>query len=97
MIEAACSVELSATRTENQNCGFPPPAAGLRQQSLDIMRPDSAFESMKEHKNGGGVRSIEMVEVEKITVRSFEAFDPCRSRRLLSEELSPESLGMSPG
>jgi hypothetical protein len=92
VIKPAGSVELISAGAKDQNNTAPLPSAGFAEQSLDIMGSDGALESVKKEQNGRPGGRIQMVQVEKISVRSLEPLDTGRVWGLPAEELSPQSL-----
>jgi hypothetical protein len=53
------------------------------------MRPDRALETVKQDQKWSVVRTFEMVNVEKIAIRSVEPFNSCFVERLSPEKFSP--------
>ena len=97
MIKAAGAIGFGTARTPECEIGAPPAALHFEEESLCVMRVDTAFEAVEDENvwcawRGVIARCVEAMDVDEITVGSIKAVDVCGDERMTAGETAPECL-----
>src|SRR5262249_33350756 len=93
MVERRRAIHLAAARAKVEHDGTNTEAVGLSHQSRDIVRPRRPFQAVEnQDQTRVGIRRVEPVEIEEITVACLEALPPKTRRGEATKEGTPECL-----
>lgn len=95
VIKPPAPVQFGTTGPEDHHCRVPATATGFVEKALYIVRPGGAFEAMQNQENRSTRWTIEMVEVDEVSIVRFQALDSSIMQAAKPEKFPPKRLEMA--
>jgi hypothetical protein len=97
VVESTSAIHLRAARAEYQEISTPASSRGFVEQTLGVVGPNCALETVEQEEPRRSRLSAQPVKLDEVTIGSIPSLEDGWRGRLPPEQLSPQSLQVTAG